>query len=214
VSTSSAPELLVLHAVRVLGFASGPQVAARYRLDQREVGEHLLDEQAAGLVQRVAFADVSGWSLTEAGRLADERRLSEELGAAGCRPGVLAAAREFEAVNDRFLRAMTDWQIRPQTWDRLAANDHTDHRWDDRVWETLRACGQRLTEINDRLADSLTRFDGYATRYAASLARAQEGAAPWLDAPGRDSCHRIWIELHEDLLSTLGLGRGDPIPEA
>ena len=125
-STSSAPELLVLHAVRVLGFASGPQVAARYRLDQREVDEHLLDEQAAGLVQRVAFADVSGWSLTEAGRLADERRLSEELGAAGCRPGVLAAAREFEAVNDRFLRAMTDWQIRPQTWDRLAANDHTD----------------------------------------------------------------------------------------
>jgi len=63
----------------VLGFASGPQVAARYRLDQREVGEHLLDEQAAGLVQRVAFADASGWSLTEAGRLADERRLSEEL---------------------------------------------------------------------------------------------------------------------------------------
>ncbi len=211
--TSSA-QLLVLHGVRLLGFASAAQVAERARLDQREVDEQLLDDQALGLVQRMTFGDVSGWCLTEAGRLADERRLADELAAAGCRPIVVGAAREFAALNERFLRAMTDWQLRPQPWDELAPNDHTDHRWDDRVWETLHACGHRLDEMNDRLAGSLSRFEGYATRYAASLARGQQGASAWLDDPGRDSCHRVWIELHEDLLSTLGLGRGDPIPEA
>ena len=29
-----------------------------------------------------------------------------------------------------------------------------------------------------------------------------------LDAPEADSCHTVWIQLHEDLLATLGVPRG------
>jgi hypothetical protein len=29
------------------------------------------------------------------------------------------------------------------------------------------------------------------------------------DGVGEDSCHLVWIQLHEDLLATLGLERGD-----
>ena len=53
----------------------------------------------------------------------------------------------------------------------------------------------------------LGRFDGYDDRFAAALRKAREGEHLFVD--GRvDSCHRIWFELHEDLLATLGIERG------
>jgi len=30
----------------------------------------------------------------------------------------------------------------------------------------------------------------------------------WVDAIGIDSCHTVWFQLHEDLLATLGIPRG------
>ena len=41
----------------------------------------------------------------------------------------------------------------------------------------------------------------------AALARADRGEKKWVDEPGIDSCHMVWFELHEDLLTTLGLER-------
>src|SRR5688572_1768241 len=76
---SSPPDLLVLHAVRVLGMADGPAVARRFGLDPAVTEELLLDFQASGWIQRVSFADISGWALTDAGRAEDMRRLSTEL---------------------------------------------------------------------------------------------------------------------------------------
>jgi hypothetical protein len=37
------------------------------------------------------------------------------------------------------------------------------------------------------------------------------GTGGWFptEAGDRDSCHTVWFELHEDLLSTLGIRRGD-----
>jgi hypothetical protein len=35
-----------------------------------------------------------------------------------------------------------------------------------------------------------------------------QGNRAWVDAPGRDSCHILWIQFHEDLLATLGIPRG------
>jgi hypothetical protein len=35
------------------------------------------------------------------------------------------------------------------------------------------------------------------------------GDRPWVDGSDRDSCHTVWFQLHEDLLATLGLRRGD-----
>ncbi len=56
---------------------------------------------------------------------------------------------------------------------------------------------------------ALQRFDGYADRFTAALERVLHGNRAWVDQTGIDSCHTVWIELHEDLLSTLGLERGD-----
>lgn len=80
--TSSA-ELLVLHAVRVLGFADAAAVARRFELDQAETDEHLLDAEANGWVTHTAFAGTAGWSLTDRGRRENERLLATELARTG-----------------------------------------------------------------------------------------------------------------------------------
>ncbi len=206
---ASEPELLVLHGVRVKGMTDAPAVAARFGLAVPVVEELLLDEEASGHVQRVSFADLSGWALTDRGRVEDGRRLNAELEHTGVRATVEAANDVFAHLNGRFLATLTRWQIRPEPWDPMAANDHTDHRWDDRVLDDLERAAPRLRQVCDQLTGALQRFDGYAERFTAALERVLHGNRAWVDQTGIDSCHTVWIELHEDLLSTLGLERGD-----
>lgn len=204
---ASAPELLVLHAVRVMGMADDSAIVRRTGLDPPVVAELLLDEEACGFVGRAGFADVSGWALTDSGRREDSRRLADELASSGARVAISAVNDAFGEVNTRFLATVTDWQIRPQPWDRMAANDHSDWRWDDRVVDELQGYLGRLRPLCARLTEALDRFGGYDERYAAALARVTAGERSWVDEPGTQSCHRVWVELHEDLLSTLGLQR-------
>ncbi|MEV0588066.1 transcriptional regulator [Nonomuraea sp. NPDC050310] len=203
----SAPDLLVLHAVRITGFADTPVIAARYGLDAAETKELLYDAEAYGRVQHSAFAGTGGWSLTERGRAENERLLAAELAAVGGGDEVRAVYREFLPLNTRLQRACTDWQLRPAAGDRLATNDHTDPAWDARVLDELAQVGHALAPLTDRLAGLLSRFRGYDARFAAALARAQAGDIAWVDRTDVDSCHRVWFELHEDLIATLGIDR-------
>ncbi|MER6511772.1 transcriptional regulator [Nonomuraea sp. NPDC001636] len=203
----SAPDLLALHAVRVTGFADTPVLARRYALGVAETEEELLDAEARGWVSRSEFAGTGGWSLTEAGRAEDERRLAAELDQAGCGEEVRDVHREFLPLNALLLKACTDWQLRPDGRDRLAANDHSDPAWDARILHELSVVGRALQPLADRLTGVLARFGGYDTRFAAALARARNGEGAWVDRTDVDSCHRVWFELHEDLISTLGLDR-------
>src|SRR6478735_3411851 len=119
-------------------------VARRTGLAREVAEELLLDDEARGWVSRVAFADLAGWSLTESGRLEGERRLAAELDRTGARPVVDEAHDTFVRLNQRFLSTLTRWQIRPQAWDQLAANDHDDPVWDGRVLDELTSFGRRL----------------------------------------------------------------------
>jgi hypothetical protein len=208
VISSSPTDLLVLHAVRVMGMADPASVARRSGLSADVVHEQLLDDQARGWVQRVAFADLAGWALTETGRVEGERRLADELDRTGAREAVDAAHRTFLRQNERFLATVTRWQLRPLPGDPLAANTHDDPEWDSRVLDELAGHGRRLEAVCTTLAAALDRFAGYDTRYATALERADAGQLAWVDAPGIESCHTVWIQLHEDLVATLGLERG------
>ncbi len=209
VGATSAPGLLALHAVRVLGMTDAPGAADRYGLDAAETAELLLDFEAHGWVMQARTAAPGVWSLTPAGRAEGERRLAAELRATGAREPVLAAYRDFEALNARFLRACTDWQIHPTPWDALAANEHDDWRWDERVLDELSRLGRYLVPVEQRLASALRRFAGYGDRYLHALRTAELGDLAWVDGVAVDSCHRVWFELHEDLLATLGIERGE-----
>jgi len=209
VTHTSANELLVvLHGLRIKGMAEETALAARFDLNPDLVKELLLDYEVYGWVSRVAFADVRGWALTERGRTEDERRLAAELDESGARTEVEAAHELFVALNSSFLATVTDWQIRPQPSDPLAANDHADQRWDARVVDDLHDLDQRLQPVCAQLVAALQRFNGYTERYFAALERVDHGERSWVAQPTIDSCHTVWMELHEDLLATLGLERG------
>ncbi|MEV0146126.1 MULTISPECIES: transcriptional regulator [unclassified Nonomuraea] len=203
----SPPALLALHAVRITGFADTPVIAQRYGLDAAETKELLLDAEARGWVEHTAFAGTGGWSLTESGRAENERRLAAELARVGGADEVRDAYREFLPLNALLLRACTDWQLRPTAGDRLAVNDHSDPAWDARVLHELTGIERALRPLADRLGSVLTRFRGYDTRFTTALARARAGESAWVDRTDVDSCHRVWFELHEDLIATLGLDR-------
>ncbi|MGW2150918.1 transcriptional regulator [Nonomuraea bangladeshensis] len=203
----SAPDLLVLHAVRVLGFADTPEVAQRYGLDPDQAEELLRDFEARGWAGHSAFAGTGGWSLTEPGRAENERRLAAELADAGGADEVRDVYRAFLPLNALLLQACTDWQLRPTAGDRLTVNDHRDADWDAGVLHELACVSRALTPLADRLGSVLTRFRGYDARFAAALARARGGDNAWVDRTDVDSCHRVWFQLHEDLIATLGLDR-------
>jgi hypothetical protein len=204
----SSPRLLTLHALRLKGMGDAGKVARRFLLDRDEVSELLLDFEAYGWVYPVEFAGAGGWTLSEAGRVENERQLADELAESGSDAAVAEAHEAFLPLNAQFQTACTDWQIRPLPGEPMAANDHADFRWDDRVLDALGTLGRRLAPLCGELAGRVARFDGYTDRYAAAMSRVERGERSFVDGIGVDSCHAVWFELHEDLIATLGLQRG------
>ncbi len=206
---ASDPSDLILHGPRVLGFASSSKIAAHFGLDRELTDEMLLDFEARGWVTHSAFGGSAGWSITDRGRGENERRLALELDRAGARDVVTAMYAEFLPLNRRFGKACTHWQIRPTRLDPMSFNDHTDWPWDEQVLRSLASLGRDLHRVCDEVAQRLGRFDGYSARYGAALAKVDAGQRRWVDSPELDSCHTVWMQLHEDVLATLGIPRGN-----
>jgi hypothetical protein len=76
------------------------------------------------------------------------------------------------------------------------------------VLDCLADLGGQLADACAGVAAILDRFSGYSPAYSRALVKARDGSGGWVDLPDRDSMHTIWIQLHEDLLSTLGIPRG------
>ena len=211
-SHRSTPELLVLHAVRLVGFADSDTIAERAGMGGDEALHALRAAEGEDWVQHLAFADLDGWSLTDAGRTENERRLADERSRVDPEDTITAVYRAFLPLNARLVRAVTDWQIRPTPEDRFAPNNHADAAWDAQVLDELTALGSGLSPLVTRLSGVLVRFDGYAERYDSALRRAVYGAHEWVDKTDVDSCHRVWFQFHEDLLATLGIDRRAEVP--
>jgi hypothetical protein len=210
VSRESAVELLVLHAVRLNGMADAEAVARRFGVERVKAAEVLLDAQAFGWISWSEFAGTGGWSLTEAGRAENERQLAAELDEiGGGRERVRTAYEVFLPFNTRLQKACTDWQLRPTAADSFAFNDHSDDAWDKAVIDELQRLDRELGSVVEQLSAVLDRFQGYGTRFNRALGRAMAGEAAGVDGTGVDSCHTVWFELHEDLIATLGLQRGE-----
>ncbi|CCH32385.1 transcriptional regulator [Actinosynnema sp. NPDC047251] len=211
-TNQSTPELLILHAVRLLGFAKSAEIAERARTGPDEALRVLREAERQSWVQHVEFADLGGWSLTDSGKTENERQLAVERAGADPENQIAATYRDFIPLNARLLRAVTDWQIRPTDKDRFAPNDHRDTAWDGRILAELTTLDDDLRPLVARLAGVLARFGNYDTRFATALQRAQGGHRDWVDKTNIDSCHRVWFQLHEDLVATLGIDRGTENP--
>jgi hypothetical protein len=58
------------------------------------------------------------------------------------------------------------------------------------------------------LGQSVPRFANYRSRLTDALDRIS-GDRAWLASPRCDSYHTVWMQLHEDLLSAVGVNRAD-----
>ena len=195
----SRDELLVLHAVRLAGFADTQAVTDRVDLPANIVGDTLRVLEGQQLLERMTFADSGGWILTEAGKSRDGELLQEELEASGARPLLQATAEDFESsVNPRLVRAVTDWQLH-------SSADRTDLSVE--VLRELTDLADALSDLMAELDAQLPRFSRYPRQFSAALEKARAGNHQWVAGVGRLSCHIVWAELDEDLLSSLGRDR-------
>jgi hypothetical protein len=192
-SRPSSVELLVLHAVRLKGFADTSTIADRFGLDAGATLEHLLDAQATGWVTRSTFADLTGWSLSEAGRRRNEAQLHDELDRADARADIGGVHEAFRPLNVEAVTAFTAWQ--------LGSAAGTAARYGH-----LGGLAQQLDSLEGRLTARLDRFAGYHGRFTRALANAVDDPR-WITGVDVDSCHTVWFELHEDLTATLGVAR-------
>jgi hypothetical protein len=198
--------LLVLHGLRLKGFAEAVVVSTLWGLDEAEVAAELKGLAADGLVRR-REGRISGWTLTPEGRAEDAALLAAEVDAAGVRPVITSAYRHFLDRNPELLEVCTAWQLKSSDEGQLV-NDHTDAAYDRAVIGRLARVHERVQPVLAELRGALGRFERYPARLAHAEERVRAGETAWFTKPLIDSYHTVWFELHEDLLATLGLQRG------
>jgi hypothetical protein len=201
------PRLVVLHAVGLKGVGSSEAVVTATGLAPADVAALLQDLHEAGWVEHRGGTP-SGWALTRVGRKERDVLLAGELDAAGARAAVADAYRRFLGVNSGLLAACTAWQLR-DTGGTAAPNDHADAAYDAAVVRRLVELDARSRPVVADLAAALARYGAYRSRLDHALGRVVAGEGDWFTRPLIDSYHTVWFELHQDLLDTLGIERGD-----
>ena len=202
VTRPSDTRLLVLHGLRLKGFAPPEDVAAVANVPVDDVAKRLDEFEAAELVL-YREGRLTGWALTAAGRAAHERLLAEELDAIGCRPVLHDAYRRFLELNPELLTVCTAWQMK----DEATLNTHDDADYDLGVVDQLGQLHERVEPVLVDLQAELDRYQGYRSRFRNALERVRAGEPEWFAKPMIDSYHTVWFQLHEDLLNTLGIER-------
>jgi hypothetical protein len=190
----------VLHALRIKGFASPEAVAGLTRMPSASVEKVLVQLEADELV---GFRDgrVSGWRLTATGTAA-HRELLEQHAQGTSAPALAALHHVFVPLNTRLKELCTAWQLRDG-----AINDHADQEYDRAVVADAAAL---QVDVDRMLGDAdtiFTRTPWYRARLQSANARFAAGDASALARPLSDSYHDVWMELHQDLILTLGLTR-------
>lgn len=202
----SDPRFLVLHGLRLKGFAEPPAVAAAVGIDEPTVESHLpglADEELA--VRREGR--LTGWTLTQAGRAAQQELAAKDLADAGATTTVLGHYEAFLEHNGTLLAVCTDWQVRGE-----AVNDHIDEAYDRGVLDRLEAVHHAVVPVVTGLAGTLARYVPFGHRLGSALDRIRGGEHDYVTKPVIDSYHTVWFELHEDLLTSLGRDRSQEAP--
>lgn len=202
----SHPRFRVLHALRVKGFAKQEVVCELADLDEAAVGATLAELSKA---QMALFREgrLSAWMLTPAGKAHHAEMLAEELNDAGCLHLLHEPYPSFLSLNERFKALCGDWQLRPGPGGEPAPNDHTDAAYDTGVISRLADLDADAQPIVGAFAGVMHRYAPYAPRLASTVERVRAGETNLFTGVMVGSYHDVWMELHEDLIVTLGIDR-------
>ena len=201
----SDPAFLVLHALRLKGFAEADVLAESAGMDADDVAGRLSSAATDGHVLR-RDGRVSGWALTPAGRARHTELVAADVEVAEARDAVGDAYKRFLALNPDLLSVCTAWQIREVDGEQKV-NDHSDATYDKEVVDRLLGVHDRVRPVCADLREVMDRFGGYGSRLRTALERVVEGERDWFTKPTIPSYHTVWFELHEDLLVSLGVER-------
>jgi hypothetical protein len=181
----------LLNAVVIKGVAETGAVADATGVAAEEAARILAELAESGLI-RYRSGRLTGWSPTAEGRAELPRLISAEDLA---RPDD-SVYEAFVAVNADFKRLCTDWQaVRPAVTAELTAR--------------LSGVHERVHAVVEEFAAAQPRFAAYDRRLSAARDRFLSGDADALTGVGADSYHGVWMELHADILTTLGRTRGE-----
>lgn len=197
----SDPDFLVLHGLRLKGFAEVSILAELTALAAAEVARRLEEAAAAELALR-RDGRISGWTLTPSGRARHAALLDEDVSAAGCRDALTAVYPRFEEFNAELKVLCTDWQLRAGV-----LNDHADAGYDAGVIGRLRTLNDGVMPVCTEFSGHLSRLAPYGPRLTSAADRVAAGDRDGFTRPLANSYHDIWMELHEDLIASLGLAR-------
>ena len=190
-------EFLVLHGLRIKGFAPAETVAEVVHMDPALASTTLLALSERGLTK--FFEARNLWQLTPEGKAQHAELLPTHAAAAG---GLRGPYPTFLELNERFKECCAAWQTRDG-----AVNDHSDAAYDAPRIAALRSLHEESSAVLAGFAGAVPRFAGYPGRLALALARVEAGETKMFTGVMCGSYHDIWMELHEDLIQLLGVDR-------
>jgi hypothetical protein len=194
----SDPRFRVLHALRIKGFAKSDVVADLSALDPDEVDRYLSGFAADELaLYREAR---SLWQLTPKGREVHAAEL--EADAQHIREGLEQHYTVFLGINDSFKELCGDWQLRNGE-----PNDHSDAAHDQAVIARLVDIDAQAQPVVVAFGAEAERFAPYGPRLADTAQKVAAGEHHLFTGVMCGSYHDVWMELHEDLILTLGIDR-------
>ena len=191
---------VVAHALRVKQIATVADLAAHLSMAPETVDAHLAalaDAGEASIRERHQL-----WQLTALGTTRHDGWLASE---AARGPGVGLVRRaydEFLPLNTILKEQCGRWQLRDGR-----PNDHGDAAYDAAVLDVLAEIDGRTADVLAAMSTALPRLSGYRPRLAAALDRVRQGDGNAFTGVLCDSYHDIWMDLHQDLILTLGIDR-------
>jgi hypothetical protein len=201
----SAVDFLVLHALKLKGFADAGTVAELSALPVADVERQLDIARRSGDAER-REGPISGWSLTRLGRTHHSVLLGVDVEASEASPVLVDVYPEFSEINARFKQVCTDWQLRVVDGN-YGPNRHDDPSYDRLVVAALGQVDDRVQPICRTLAAVLDRMSPYGRRLSAALARVQAGDRESFTRPLANSYHDVWMEMDGDLVVTMNVAR-------
>ena len=190
----------VVHALSVKQVATVSELMALTSMEQEALERQLaLLEHAGEAVLRTRH---QLWQLTPDGAARHKHRLADE---ASRNPGieeVRQAYDEFLPLNVALKEQCGKWQLR-----RGKPNEHDDVAYDTGVLDGLGMIDQKAGDLLAAMTTALPRLGGYRPRLGDAYDRLRHGDADAFTGVSCGSYHDVWMELHQDLILTLGIDR-------
>jgi pyruvate,orthophosphate dikinase len=198
--TRSVTQFEVVRALQLRGYASVDEIAVSLLTTIDVVSAALvnLDEEFISTAPRGLHVTALGREWL-AGELADERqRLDQEQ--------LRRIYLRFMELDEQFKRMVTEWQVK-NIDGKQTPNDHKDADYDLAVLRRVAALHDEIRRFLVHTAVVVPRLERYLARLDRAAAYVAKGDASMIASPLKDSYHRVWFELHEELISLSGRDR-------